>query len=72
MPKRQRPLDEDAADVGEPTLNVMLDTPVIAPQCFSKPERCDVCRDCGLRLLCYERHAERAAVHLLPRPRLPK
>lgn len=71
MPKRRRQVDERTADVGE-QVNVLLDTPAIAPSCFAQPDRCEDCRKCGLRLLCYERHAETAAVHLLPRPRIPE
>lgn len=53
------------------SLKVMLTAPAIAPQCFAQPECCAECRGCGLRLLCYERHATQDAVHLLPRPRIP-
>ena len=70
MPERSRQVDEDAADVRQ-QVNVLLETPAIAPPCFAHPEPCDACKGCGLRLLCYERHAEEAAVHLLPRSRFP-
>jgi len=71
MPEPDPTLRDDTADVGEPTLNVTLDPSVIAPECFRSPERCAACADCGLRLLCFERHAEHEPVHLLPRPRFP-
>jgi len=45
---------------------VLLKTPAVAPPCFGNPERCEPCAGCGVRILCYERHATREPVHLLP------
>lgn len=50
-------------------MRALLKVPAIAPECFGAPERCAECRACGLRLRCYQRHAQQAPVFLLPMDR---
>ena len=72
MSEPARSIEDEDPDVGESSLKILLNTPAVAPLCFQSPERNAACADCGLRLLCYQRHAETDDVHLLPRPRIPK
>lgn len=46
-------------------MRALLKIPAVAPTCFGQPERVKACRDCGLRLRCYQRQAE-DGVFLLP------